>query len=444
MNAKPSRSTNWIPILALGALLAMCVCAVLAYAGLNALGVITTQVNLFPTGTPTLVAQQETGTPAASGTPTGAEPLRTLTFVTETPGATEAETPTPEIKETASTPSPTSDIPTSYVAFDADFSGTECPLFEGSNDTREYGCALGEYYMQHKQATTRYSFYDTEYSDAIVEADGYLNNGSGKYEYGVVFRANTDGTLYYVFTVTNDGKYNVALYQNEKYTDLIPYTASPLIHTDAGAANRFKVVMRGSKFDFYLNGGYLNSVTNTAIASGVTGFFFYNDQPNVEVGFDQLTVSTFTPPTPTSTPDAENPTPTATIPAVIAPTAAVKPGVYVNNLRLTPRGAKRGQPVTFYATFVNSTGKPQSFKWLVEIWEQDPNKKNPYGQADGQQREIATGTNELATGDSWKVAGGGPCTAFRARVVYEDDQTRRIPFKRTNGADLWVPFQVCP
>src|SRR5207253_5762455 len=133
---------------------------------------------------------------------------------------------------------------------------------------------------------------------------------------------------------------------------------------------------------------------------------------------DQLTISTFTPPTPTSTPDAANPTPTTkTIPTtVVAPTAALKPGVYVNSLRFTPHTPKRGQPVTFFATFTNSTGKPQSFKWLVEIWEQDPNKKNPYGQADGQQHAIPSGISELATGDSWKVAGGGPCVAFRARV----------------------------
>ena len=77
-------------------------------------------------------------------------------------------------------------------------------------------CDFGEYNMLHKQATTRYSYYDVVYNDAVVEGTGYFIEGKGKYEYGLVFRGNTDGTEYYVFTVTNDGKYNVALYQNEK------------------------------------------------------------------------------------------------------------------------------------------------------------------------------------------------------------------------------------
>src|SRR5206468_2120606 len=139
-----------------------------------------------------------------TNTPEVPGPSSTLTFATDTPLATATVSPSPASTKAAETPSPTSDIPQSFVAFDADFSNDTCPLFEGDNDTRQYGCDLVEYFMLHKQPTTRYTFYDAQYTDAIVEAEGYLNKGTGKFEYGVVFRANTDGTLYYVFTVTND------------------------------------------------------------------------------------------------------------------------------------------------------------------------------------------------------------------------------------------------
>ena len=426
------RSNNLVPLIALGALVLLCICGIGAYALLNATGVITTQVNLFPTATPTFVALASTATPSATASPLATfEPTNTLAL--ETPTLPSIGIATPE-------------IPNAFIAFDADFFADDCPLFEGSNETRTYGCELGEYSMLHHVPTTRYTFYDAEYADAVIDAAGYFTTGSGKYEYGVVFRADADGKQYYVFTVTNDGKYNVALYKDEKYTDLIPYTASPLVKTGPTDFNFFTVVMRGAKFDFYLNDGFVGSVTDSTIASGYVGLFFYNAEANTGVGFDQFTISTFTPPTPTATADANaSPTPTIAIPdATVAPTVTFKPGVYVNSLRFTPRAPKRGEPVTFFATFVNSTGKPQNYKWLVEIWEQDANKKNPYGQADAQQQQIPSGTNERATGDSWKVAGGGPCIPFRARVVYQDDQNRRIAFKRTNGTDLWVNFQVCP
>lgn len=429
--SKTAAGANTLPLfIALGAVLFFCVCGLGIFALLNATGIMTLQLNLFRSATPTLVALT-TPTPLASPTTTGLPPPTT-------PGA--VDTPMPSAAPP--TFAPTIEIPETFVAFDADFFADECPLFEGSNETRAYGCDFSEYYMLHKQATTRYTYAEGEYADAVVQATGYFVDGSGKYEYGVVFRANEEGTRYYVFTVTNDGKYNVALYQNEKYTDLIPYTASPVVKTGTESLNHFTVVMRGNQFDFYLNDKYLNSATDANLARGVIGLFFYNAEPNTEVGFDQLTISTFTPPTPTATPNPlASATPTS---SAIAPTLAVKPGVYVNSLRLTPRAPKRGEPVTFFATFVNSTGKPQNYKWLVEIWEQDANKRNPYGQADGLQNNIPIGTNERATGDSWKVAGGGPCLPFRARVVYEDDQNRRVPFKQTNGAELWVNFQVCP
>lgn len=361
-----------------------------------------------------------------------------------------ASTPTPTLTASANL-TPTPAIPQTYVSFDADLLADTCPLFEGDNETRQYQCGLAEYTMLHKQATTRYSFYDVEYDDAVVEADGYYIDGTGKYEYGLVLRANTDGSRYYVFTVTNDGKYNVALYQNQQYTDLIPYNASPIVNIDD--ANYFKVVMRGSQFDFWLNDQYLGRVTDSTIPRGVVGLFFYNADPNVQVGFDQLTISTFSPPTPTATATLGAPATPTTRPATstspirvatATPVAAIPPGVFISRIRLSPAAPKRGQPVTFFVTFLNGTGKNQGFRWLVEIWEADTNKRNAFGQADAIQQEVRVGTSELATSNSWKLSGGGPCTAFRARVVYGNDQGQRIPFTRTNGSEFWFPFQVCP
>lgn len=432
-SAQTKSSSNSIFVFAaLGVFVFLCVCGIGAYALLNLTGVISTTVNVFRTATPTLSAFLTT-TPTAPETPL-------VTSQAFTPTSIESATPSALTPNRTVVATPV--LPASFVAFDADFFGDPCPLFEGDNETRAYACGFGEYTMLHKQPSTRYSYDDAEYADAVLEATGYLKQGSGKYEYGVIVRGNTEGTQYYVFTVTNDGKYNVALYKDDKYTDLIPYTESTYVNTGT-EANKFRVVMSGTQLIFYLNDEFIGIVPDNTLGHGVVGLFFYNDTAGTQVGFDQLTIWTFTAPTPTPV-VAPNVTATPT-PAASLPTAvSSKPGVYVNSLRFSPRAPKRGQPVTFFATFVNSTGRAQNYKWLVEIWEQDANKKNRYGQADGLQQQIPVGTNERATGDSWKVAGGGPCIPFRARVVYQDDQSRAIPFKQTNGADLWVNFQVCP
>ncbi|GEM_PF-5717510 len=423
-----------LPFIALGVILFLCLCGVGAYALLNVTGIITTQVNLLRTATPTFGALA-TSTPAATESGTPAAPSVT---------ATNPNSATPTLAAA------TVELPETFTAFDADFFAETCPLFEGENETRAYGCAFGEYVMRHKQATTRYAFYDAEYDNAVVDATGYFVDGSGKYEYGVVVRGNQEGTAYYVFTVTNDGKYNVSLYQDKKYTDVVPYTESNFVNSGT-QANTFRVIMFGKQLTFLLNGHFIASAPDNVLQDGVVGLFFYNAEPDAAVGFNQLTISTFAPPTPTVSADASaTPTfelffPTTTAaPTAAATSAAIKPGVYVNSLRLNPRAPQRGQPVTFFATFVNATGKPQSYKWFVEIWEANSAKKNPYGQADGLAQQIPNGANELATGASWKVAGGGPCLPFRARVVYQDSQARRIPFKRMNGGDLWLNFQVCP
>ena len=245
---------------------------------------------------------------AATATPSGT-PAETVANPTFPPLATDTQTPIPDATVALATSSPTLDAPETFVAFDADFLADPCPLFEGNDEVRQYGCNFGEYSMLHKQATTRYMYDNDVYDDAVIEATGYLDQGTGKYEYGVVFRANADGTEYYVFTATNDGRYNVSLYQNQEYTDLVPYTSSPLVLIGENQPNTFKVIAQGNQFDFYLNDEFINTVTDDAIESGFAGLFFYNDTPDVVVGFDKFTISTFEPP-----PASPTPSPTSDLP----------------------------------------------------------------------------------------------------------------------------------
>lgn len=222
-------------------------------------------------------------------------PLITRPFTRQGRNGTPVATASPTVSAQRATriPPPPTSAPL-YPALTAEFEPGACTFGEGDNTVRTYKCEAGEYRMLHKEATTRYAFYKQDFDDAVIQAEGHFESGTGDYEYGIVFRSDLTGMAYYVFTVTNDGRYNVSRYGNDEYTDLIPYTTSSLVRTGTDS-NKFKVIMQGDKFDFYLNDQYIGTVTDTIFAKGVTGPFFYNGDENAEVRFTRFTVETFEP-----------------------------------------------------------------------------------------------------------------------------------------------------
>lgn len=178
MNLEPSK--NWLPILAVGCLVGLCAGALVAALFFGALNSIT---GTFLGATPSSAAVISTP-PTALASPTTAPPSGIVSGTAAVPTTFASETARPTAPNRTALPTP--NFGQTYVAFDADFFADDCPLFKGSNETRDYGCEFGEYYMLHKQATTRYAYYDENFSDAVIEANGFLSQGTGKYEYGMV------------------------------------------------------------------------------------------------------------------------------------------------------------------------------------------------------------------------------------------------------------------
>lgn len=156
-----------------------------------------------------------------------------------------------------------------------------------------------------------------------------------------------------------------------------------------------------------------------------------------------------TAPPPTAAPTSTSPPPT---PIVIAPvptnapaptsTPSYSPGVYVTNMRTDPADPKRGQGVAFIATFLNTTGAPQGYNWLVQIYDSDTNKR--FGETGVLGIAVPPGTAEFRTPNDWKVTGAGGCISFYAQAQYQNPEKARIPFNATNGNPFSYGFQVCP
>jgi hypothetical protein len=148
-------------------------------------------------------------------------------------------------------------------------------------------------------------------------------------------------------------------------------------------------------------------------------------------------------PTPTlATVAAPTNTPTLTPSITPSPAPTLPPGLFVTGLRIEPNPPTRGTDLTFYATFANTTGAVQNYKWLVYIYKTDtPNRS--FSETSALQSAIPTGTNELKSLGAWKLSLGGPCDYFFARVARLDQDNKPVMFTRPDGQVYEKGFTVC-
>ncbi len=126
-----------------------------------------------------------------------------------------------------------------------------------------------------------------------------------------------------------------------------------------------------------------------------------------------------------------------------SPTISAPPGVYATAIRVTPAAPKRNQPVTFYVTFLNTTGAPQTYRWRVIIF--PPEGKNAKGDTAFLDSTIPVGTSELASPDNWTIRGPGPCEDYIARVFWLDENKQPVEFlKPDRSGGPAAGFQICP
>jgi len=158
--------------------------------------------------------------------------------------------------------------------------------------------------------------------------------------------------------------------------------------------------------------------------------------------------------TPTRTPGAARPTATqrpATSPTPAGPTAtktpALPPGVYVAKVRTDPPQPNPGSSVTFYVTFLNTSGGVGPSPWLVKVFRCEAactadELSRSIGETPKSTASISGGTTELALG-TW-LAGVGACN-FVASPYYVDTATGQVlPFASTSGQDrFYYNFKLC-
>ncbi len=227
-----------------------------------------------------------------------AKPTPTLAAVgiaTRTPTARAVATAAVRATLAAPTRAP-SPAPTlnATVVFTDEFATDNCTLLEGDNETRTFKCVNGEYTMLNKTSGSRWSYYDDEYEDSIVEVDAHAVSGPAVVEYGLVFRVASDGKSLYGFTLTRDGKFTVLRYEHSEFTDLLPYITSSAIKPNT-ASNRLKVIVQQDRISVFANDVFLASITDAHFVRGAVGLFVKANNPNAKAAFSHLRISTLNP-----------------------------------------------------------------------------------------------------------------------------------------------------
>lgn len=149
----------------------------------------------------------------------------------------------------------------------------------------------------------------------------------------------------------------------------------------------------------------------------------------------------------TPTTVATGPTPTVRLVTATraprTPTVAAQPGVYAVGIRLQPAAPKSGNFVTFFVTFLNTTGKTERYNWFVKMYE--PAKSTSFGETAKLEIDIPPGTREFASKANWNIAVASECMEFNARVFWADKDNQVTEFvKPDRSGGPATAFFYCP
>lgn len=133
-----------------------------------------------------------------------------------------------------------------------------------------------------------------EFTDFVVEADATQVSGPNNNTYGILFRYGLDSDDFYVFVISGDGYYALAIdgAKRESPDMLVEWSRSSAILQGAQQTNHLKVVVIGDRISYYVNDQLLGETQNSNLSTGTVGFFAGAiDEGNVQISFDNLKVT---------------------------------------------------------------------------------------------------------------------------------------------------------
>lgn len=153
----------------------------------------------------------------------------------------------------------------------------------------------GEYRMRAKERSYLVMYapsneYSTENARVRVTAQD-IDGGAVDSGYGLIIHGQKTATSQledYALLIYSGAqpKYEIVKHTAGVQTTVVPWTASSAILTGT-SANQLEIRARGGELSFYINGQYVNRITDNEMKKGVAGFYTSGTS---EVAFDDLEI----------------------------------------------------------------------------------------------------------------------------------------------------------
>src|SRR5690606_18502312 len=98
-----------------------------------------------------------------------------------------------------------------------------------------------------------------------------------------------DERNFLAFMISSTGAYRIARFQ-DGYTDLVEWTPAPALRTGEGVVNTLRVDSRGDTFDFFINGQFMVTVTDSTWPTGRFAFWGASNDPPTSFYLDYFRI----------------------------------------------------------------------------------------------------------------------------------------------------------
>ncbi len=176
-----------------------------------------------------------------------------------------------------------------YLFYD-EFTNNNNNWASGSSNDYSLSLSSGKYYFNHKRKTGGWSTSVEKYIDEnkdyeieakILKISGIQNNG-----FGIMWGRKSSGNTL-EFDIASSGLYSVDRSVNSKRNKLIKWTSSSYIKQGNFAYNTLKIRKQNDVIKFYINGNYVNQISNKTFLGNRIGFIVYDNQ---KIAIDYLKI----------------------------------------------------------------------------------------------------------------------------------------------------------
>ena len=109
---------------------------------------------------------------------------------------------------------------------------------------------------------------------------------------GILFRADTANSKFYLFHITQNGSYDLFVYIDNQGTHAknLLSNSTTIFKPGLNQPNTITVVAQGGNMYFYINGQYIDHINNATLSSGKIGVFGENKTNSTVVAFSNAKV----------------------------------------------------------------------------------------------------------------------------------------------------------